>query len=338
MVDVLDQSEVDALLAAVNDVAEQPQVINGEPGGAAPAVSPPKSFTVYDFKRPERVSKDQMRAIEGIHEAFARNFGASMSAFLRSIVEVKITDTEQLTYNEFLHSLPNPTCFNLLSVLPWDGSICLEISPMIIFPLLDRLLGGATDEMFIPQRPLTTIEQRLVGRIIDRALKLLTDSWTSLGTTEMKLTQSESNPHLVQVVAPNEVVVVITFELKLTGKSGTMGLCIPFTTIEPVLDKLATQNWLSYRKKDSAKDHKAHIAESIKGASVNLRALLAETTISMGQLMNLQIGDVIQTEKLAKDELMIQIEGKNKFVGRLGQFRGNRSIRITRNATPDDRI
>ena len=197
----------------------------------------PKAFTIYDFKRPERVSKDQMRAIEGIHEAFARNFGASMSAFLRSIVEVKIGDTEQLTYNEFIHSLPNPTCFNLLNIRPWDGSICLEISPMIIFPLLDRLLGGATNETFIPQRALTTIEQRLVGRIIDRALKLLTDSWSSLGTTEMQLTQSESNPHLVQVVAPNEVVVVITFELKLTGKSGTMCLCIPFTTLEPVLDK-----------------------------------------------------------------------------------------------------
>jgi flagellar motor switch protein FliM len=279
-----------------------------------------------------------MRAIEGIHEGFARNFGASMSAFLRSIVEVKISDTEQLTYNEFIHSLPNPTCFNLLSILPWDGSICLEISPTIIFPLLDRLLGGASDETFIPQRPLTTIEQRLVGRIIDRALKLLTDSWNSLGTTEMKLTQSESNPHLVQVVAPNEVVVVITFELKLAGKTGTMCICIPFTTLEPVLDKLATQNWLSYRKKDSNMDHKTQIAENIKGASVNLRALLAETTISMGQLMNLQVGDVVQTEKLAKTELIIQIEGKNKFAGRMGQFRGNRSIRITRNTTPDDRI
>jgi flagellar motor switch protein FliM len=337
MADVLEQSEIDALLAAVSETEETPA--ETEVGVVSPAPPKPrKNISIYDFKRPERVSKDQMRALEAIHETFARNFGASMSAFLRSIVEVKIVDTEQLTYDEFMHSLPNPTCFNLLNVRPWDGSMCLEINQMIIFPILDRLLGGATDEVFIPQRPLTTIEQRLVGRIIDRALKLLTDSWSSMGMTELQLIQSESNPHLVQVVAPNEVVVVLTFDIKLAGKSGTMCLCVPFTTLEPVLDKLATQNWLSYHKKDSKIDHKKQISETVKGASVNLRSFLAETTISMGQLMELQVGDIIQTEKLANNELILQVEGKNKFAGRLGQFRGNRAIRITRQANADDRL
>jgi flagellar motor switch protein FliM len=341
MTDVLEQSDIDALLAAVSE--PEPAVASKEEQSSEDmSVSTPnpvrKDITIYDFKRPERVSKDQMRALEGIHEAFARNFGATLSAFLRSIVEVKIIDTEQLTFSEFIHSLPNPTCFNLLSVKPWDGSICLEISPMIIFPIIDRLLGGASDDVFIPQRPLTTIEQRLVQRITDRALKLLTDAWLSLGVTGIDLTQSESNPHLVQVVAPNEVVVVITFELKLSGKSGTMCICVPFTTIEPVLDKLATQSWLSYRKKESSVNHGQKIAGNLKTATVNLRAFLAETTISMGQLMGLQVGDIIQTEKLAKNELIVQVEGKNKFAGRMGQFRGNRAIRITRPTTPDDRI
>lgn len=343
MADVLEQSDIDALLAAVSEpetpsAPEEEQAPSDEPSSVYTAVPVRKDITIYDFKRPERVSKDQMRALEGIHEAFARNFGATLSAFLRSIVEVKIIDTEQLTFSEFIHSLPNPTCFNLLSVKPWDGSICLEISPMIIFPIIDRLLGGASEDIFIPQRPLTTIEQRLVQRITDRALKLLTDAWLSLGVTEIDLTQSESNPHLVQVVAPNEVVVVITFELKLSGKSGTMCICVPFTTIEPVLDKLATQSWLSYRKKESSINHSQKIAGNLKTATVNLRAFLAETTISMGQLMGLQAGDIIQTEKLAKNELIVQVEGKNKFAGRMGQFRGNRAIRITRQTTPDDRI
>jgi flagellar motor switch protein FliM len=339
MADVLEQSDIDALLAAVSEPEAPPPV---SPGASSDGSAPPplirKDVTIYDFKRPERVSKDQMRALEGIHESFARNFGATLSAFLRSIVEVKIADTEQLTFSEFIHSLPNPTCFNLLSVKPWDGSVCLEISPMIIFPIIDRLLGGASDEVFIPQRPLTTIEQRLVQRITDRALKLLTDAWLSLGVSAIDLTQSESNPHLVQVVAPNEVVVVITFELKLSGRSGTMCICVPFTTIEPVLDKLATQSWLSYRKKESAINHGQKIASNLKTATVGLRAFLAETTISMGQLMGLQVGDIIQTEKLAKNELIVQVEGKNKFAGRMGQFRGNRAIRIARPSTPDDRI
>lgn len=341
MTDVLDQSEVDALLAAVGGGPETATpaaaagTMNAEPTAQPPAR---REVAVYDFKRPERVSKDQMRAIEGIHEAFARNFGAAMSAFLRTIMEVKIADTEQLTFSEFIHSLPNPTCFNLLAARPWDGSVCLEISPLIIFPIIDRLLGGANVDSFIPQRPLTTIEQRLVGRITERVLKLLGDAWSSLGIQEFQLTQSESNPHLVQVVAPNEVVVVITFELRLAGKSGTMCLCIPFTTIEPVLDKLATQNWLSYRKKDTGVNHGQKIAESIKGATVNLRSFLAHTTISLDQLMKLQVGDIIQTEKLASAELIVQIEGKNKFAGRLGQFRGNRAIRVTRRAEADERL
>jgi flagellar motor switch protein FliM len=337
MADVLDQNEIDALMAAVGDGPEQ--TTSAETAlGSSGTTAVKKDIAVYDFKRPERVSKDQMRALEGIHEGFARNFGAALSAFLRTIVEVRIGATEQLTYSEFIHSLPNPTCFNLLTMKPWDGQVCLEISPLIIFPIIDRLLGGANVDTFIPQRALTTIEQRLVGRITDRALKLLGDAWASLGVQGFDLAQSESNPHLVQVVAPNEVVVVVTLELRMTGKSGTMCLCVPFTTMEPILDKLATQSWLSYRKKDTGINHKDRIAGSVQGASINLRAFLAQTTISMGQLMNMQVGDVVQTEKLANAELLVQIEGKNKFAGRLGQFRGNRAIRVTRLAEPDERI
>jgi len=336
MADVLDQSEVDALLAAVGGT-EQATTTEAVIGTDAPKPVR-KEITVYDFKRPERVSKDQMRALEGIHEGFARNFGAAMSAFLRTILEVRIADTEQLTYSEFIHSLPNPTCFNLLTIKPWEGSVCLELSPLIIFPIIDRLLGGDSVDSFVPQRALTTIEQRLVGRITDRALKMLADAWSSLGVSYFDLSQSESNPHLVQVVAPNEVVVVITFELKLAQKSGTMCLCVPFTTLEPVLDKLATQSWLSYRKKDTGVNHKQRIADSLKGAAVNIRTFLAQTTISMGQLMHLQVGDIIQTEKLANQDLILQIEGRNKFAGRMGQYRGNRSLRITRKADPDERL
>jgi flagellar motor switch protein FliM len=337
MADVLDQNEVDALLAAVSDGPAQPTSAGGMLDPSQGNVIK-KEIAVYDFKRPERVSKDQMRALEGIHEGFARNFGAALSAFLRTIVEVRIGDTEQLTYSEFIHSLPNPTCFNLLNMKPWDGQVCLELSPLIIFPIIDRLLGGANVDTFIPQRALTTIEQRLVGRITDRALKLLGDAWGSLGVQGFELAQSESNPHLVQVVAPNEVVVVVTLELRMSGKSGTMCLCVPFTTLEPILDKLATQSWLSYRKRDTGINHKGRISESIQGAAVNLQAFLAQTTISMGQLMNMQVGDIIQTEKLANADLVVQVEGKNKFAGRLGQFRGNRAIRVIRQATQEERI
>ncbi len=337
MADVLDQDDVDALLAAVGG-AEEAEEVEDLFGGGDSDASEKKEVTVYDFKRPERVSKDQMRALEGMHEAFARNFGASLSAFMRTIVEVKIADTEQLTYNEFINSLPNPTCINVLSIRPWEGSVCLEISPLIIFPFIDRLLGGADINSVIPQRPLTVIEQRLVNRIIERALTLLNDTWSSLGVEELELSETESNPHLIQMVAPNEVVVVITFEIRFSGKSGTMSLCIPFATIEPVLEKLATQSWLSYRKKEHDLNYGRRVAKNLSGAKVNIRAFLAETSISMGQIMELKEGDIIQTEKPANSEVIIQVEGKNKFAGRIGKFRGNRAIRITRFASPDERL
>jgi len=247
MPDVLDQSEVDALLAAVDQ-------------GAVKEEAAPKVFSrarrvadvevrSYDFKRPERVSKDQMRALEALHEGFSRNFGASLSGYLRTIVEVSVANIEQLTFSEFIHALPNPTCFNLMSAKPLDGQMCLEISPLIIYPIIDRLLGGSNADLFIPQRPLTAIEWRLVKRLTDRALQNLSEAWQNVTAAGFEMTETESNPQLVQIVPPNEVVVVIGFEIKMGNRAGTMSLCIPYNVIEPVMSKLSQQNWFTYAKK-----------------------------------------------------------------------------------------
>ena len=332
MAEVLDQSEVDALLAAVDSGGITDQADSVGRGASAVEVR------TYDFKRPERVSKDQMRALEALHEGFARNFGASLSAFLRTIVDVRVATAEQLTYSEFIHSLPTPTCFHLLVAPPLEGQLCLEISPLIIYPIIDRLLGGSNAEMFIPERPLTDIEWRLVKRITDRALANLTEVWANLVQAEFKLTSTESNPHLVQNVAPNEVVVVIGFELKAGTRTGTMSLCIPFNVIEPVVSKLATQSWLAYRRTGAAPDHMAHISHSLEMSAVGLRALLGQTVISVRDLMALKPGDILKTAKPASTKLVIQVEGKSKFAGRLGVHRGKRAILITRHARPNERI
>ncbi|MGB9625194.1 MAG: flagellar motor switch protein FliM [Phycisphaerae bacterium] len=332
MADVLDQAEVDALLAAV----DAGQVQEAEPESRAKPRAKSQEVRVYDFKRPERVSKDQMRALEAIHEGFARNFGASLSSFLRTIIEVRVATAEQLTYSEFIHSLPNPTCFNLLSAPPLEGQMCLEISPLIIYPIIDRLLGGSNAEMFIPQRPLTAIEWRLVKQITDRALDNLTEVWSSLIEVQFEVSETESNPHLVQIVAPNEVVVVMGLEIKMGQRAGTMSLCIPFNVIEPVIGKLATQSWLAYQRKAANQDQVQRMTSQLRSAAVNLRAFLAETSITVNELMHLQPGDIVRTEKPTKAEIIIQVEGKNKYAGRLGQLKGNRAIRITRQAEPTE--
>ena len=269
MSDVLDQSEVDALLAAVEGgqmQQEAPPTVFGRVGRHRVDVH------VYDFKRPERVSKDQMRALEALHEGFGRNFGAALSGYLRTIVEVNVANIEQLTYSEFIHSLPNPTCFNLLKPEQLDGQLCLEISPLIIYPIIDRLLGGSNADLFIPQRPLTQIEQRLVQRITDRATHHLSEAWSNLTPVTFSVHDFESNPQLVQIVPPNETVVVVGFELKMGNRSGTMSLCIPYNVIEPIMGMLAAQNWFSYQRKGALDDHLRKLTKNISNAAVELRS------------------------------------------------------------------
>ncbi len=330
MADILDQSEVDALLNAASsgDIEEA-----GTPAPSQILTGPdPKDVSIYDFKRPERVSKEQMRALQSIHEGFARNFGAALSSFLRTIVETRVATIEQLTYSEFIHSLPSPTCFNLLTAEPLEGQLCLELSPLIVYPIIDRLLGGTNTEIFIPQRPLTSIEMRLINRIIERALVYLAEAWSDLASATFKVSGTESNPHLVQIVAPNEVVVVLGFEIKIGARAGTMSICIPFNVIEPVIGRLTTQNWSAYsRGKDNA-DQTRLITSNIQRACLESRLYLGETKLTVEEFVSLVPGDIVKLDKLVDRDFVLRIEGRNKFAGRIGQLRGSRAVQITRSA------
>jgi flagellar motor switch protein FliM len=334
MADILDQSEIDALLAAVSTTED------GQATGPASAAqgAPAREVSVYDFKRPERVSKDQMRALQAIHESFARNFGASLSAFLRAMVETRVATAEQLTYSEFIHSLPSPTCFTLLSAPQLSGQLCLEISPLIVFPIVDRLLGGTNTDIFIPQRPLTAIEMRLVSRIIDRALRCLSEAWSDLVEVTFEVAGSESNPHLVQIVAPNEVVVVIGFEIKVGARAGTMSICIPFNVIEPVIGKLATQSWLAYTRGTTSSDQLRCVTRNLRLAPVGVTAYLGQTRMTVMDVLSLAPGDTIRLEKLVGTDFILQVRGRTKFAGQLGQLRGNKALQITRRAGGDEPI
>ena len=340
MNDVLDQNDIDALLAAVGDDEAPAAEATGTGSFTADTVdvSTFKEIYAYDFKRPERVSKDQMNALETLHEGFGRNFGAALSGFMRTIVEVRVARIEQLTYGEFIQALPNPTSFNLLGCAPLEGQVCLEISPLIIYPIIDRLMGGSNAELFIPQRPLTVIEQRLVSKITDRAMVALSEAWEGVYPVQFKLEQTESNPQFVQIVPPNEVVVVVGFELKMGGRAGTMSLCIPFNVIEPIIEKLASQAWQSttHRKKDDTSRQK--VTAKLDRASVSASGVLATTTITVGDLIHMKPGDVIVTEKAATQPVVLTVEEKPKYLAHIGQYKGKRAIRVTRKVEPSDRI
>ena len=338
MADVLDQSEVDALLAAVDagtvQAEERPKSIFSR----RPIDPEEVEIRSYDFKRPERVSKDQMRSLQTLHEAFARNFGASLSGFMRTIVEVKVATCEQMTYGEFISGLPNPTSFNLIEASSLEGTICLEISPLIVYPMIDRLLGGSSHDLFIPQRPMTPIEMRLISNITRRALDTLSEAWESVLKVSFSIASSESNPQLVQIVPPNEVVVVVGLELKMSNRAGTMNLCIPYNVIEPVMADLSSQSWFSVTKGDSNGEIAQVLSRQLGRAALGVTGVLAETTITLADLVQLQVGDVILTETACAKPVVLSIEGEKKFLGSIGQHKGKRAIRIDRSIAVDDRV
>jgi len=336
---ILDQTEIDALLSAVDAGTV------GIEDDAAPASVGKQSFhprgnqvRSYDFKRPERVSKEQMRSLESLHETFSRNFGASLSGYLRTIVEVNIISIEQMTYSEFLQLLPNPTCMNLLTCKPLEGNLILEINPLIIFPIIDRLLGGGNEAVFIPDRALTAIETLLVTRIVQRAVDALHEAWVPVRGIQFEIAHTESNPAMVQIVPPNEVVVVIGFEIGMGGRSGMMSFCIPFNVIEPIVGEFSGHNWSLYSRHSDNEVARRHITSRVAGTPVNLVAYLAETDISLHELMQLKPGDVLSTDKPSTGELLVMVNGKPKFRAKPGIYRGVKAVELVRLALPQERI
>ena len=319
MSDALTQSEVESLLSSL-DTNE-----------AAPTSSPAShaAVTVYDFKRPERVSKEQMRAFQALHDGFSREFAAGVSGLMRSIVEVRLVSCDQLTYSEFVHSLENPTCFNLLEAHGLDGHFILDLNPAIIYPIVDRLLGGGKRQRtVIPDRPLTEIELRLVSRITDLAVTSLQNAWVNICELKLTLSQTESNPQLVQLVPPNEVVVLLSFEMVMGDARGVMNLCIPFNTIEPLSHKLSSDTWSAYTKKELTDRQKLTLRTGLASASVELVARLAETTLSAGDVSNLAVGDVILTEQDVSRGLTVMVEGRPMFTAQPGLLKGHKAIEI----------
>lgn len=322
MGDVLSQTEVESLLAAM-DQGDSP----------SPTARSRSDFlsnvTVYDFKRPERVSKDQMRAFQALHEGFSREFGASLSGMLRAILEVKLISVDQLTYSEFVFSLENPTCFNLLWSDGLEGHFILDMSPSIVFPIVDRLLGGGKDaSMDYPSRPLTEIELTLASRITKLSITALNNAWENICDLRLRVQQVESNPQLVQIVPPNEVIVLVSFELMMGDMRGIMNLCIPYNCIEPLSGKLSSDSWAAYQKKAVDPEQQQQLEGNVRRAPVELVVDLARTSLTAGELAHLAVGDVILTEKDIRRGAEILVEGRPLFQAFPGTLKGKKAIRI----------
>ncbi len=336
MPEVLNQDEVDALLDLVNQSGGSPQAAPAKEGPSAPDpggynIIPSTSIHIYDFKRPERVSKEQVVALEALHEVFARNVSASLSGYLRTVIEVRLISVEQFTYSEFTMSLPSPTSINLLSCSPLEGNMILEMNPSIIFPVIDRLLGGGTAEAYLLDRPFTNIELGLVNTILGRILDQLTLTWENFKPIKFEIIESESNPFLMQIVAPNEPIVLLSFEVLMGEYSGMINLCIPFKVIEPIIPEFSKSNWFVASGPPSS-GARSRILANITRAEVQVSAILADMPLRLADFLSLKPGDILDTGKPAGNEIEFSIEKERIFLGRPGLSRGKLAFGITRRA------
>lgn len=338
--EVLNQNQVESLLRAMETQAAEAQqtaveekVAEKKKTAAAPKASkskpPARLRTVaYDFKRPERVGKEQMRAMHSLHEGLARSFGASISTMLRTMIEVKLVSADQLTYSEFIFSLDNPSCFTVVKPDPLEGNWILDISPTLSYAIIDRMLGGDATHGEAIRRPLTEIENRLMGRVIKVFFEHLKSSWENIVQLDFKVERLESNPQLVQIVPPNEVVILVGLEVTLGRNRGMINLCIPFNTVERFNSQLSSNGWVGYSRNRATGETRTAVARSVDSAPVELVVTLARSTIKTGDLLQLNVGDIITTEKDSKQPLEIAIQNVPKLNGRAGSFKGKKAIRI----------
>ncbi|MGB7328759.1 MAG: flagellar motor switch protein FliM [Rubripirellula sp.] len=335
----LSQNQVESLLKAMETVdgappkPQAPKISEEKSPTAsavrsAPAAAANARVTAYDFKRPERVGKDQMRAMHSLHESLARNFGASVSGMLRTMIEVKLLSVDQLTYSEFVFSLDNPSCFNVLKPDPLEGNWILDIAPSLSYAIIDRMLGGDPNPNETIRRPLTEIENRLIGRVVALFLKCLKESWENISELDVEVEKVESNPQLVQIVPPNEVVILIGFEVLLGKNRGMMNLCIPFNTIESFNSRLSRNGWVGYGKGTPTVESRDRISTSVKDAPVDIVVTLATSKIRTRDLLELAVGDVITTEKEVTSPLELAVQDVPKFQTRVGAFKGKKAVRI----------
>lgn len=337
--DVLSRNDVESLLRSLDGGAAPPVRTEEAPATKAETKKPASKVRVlaYDFKRPERVGKEQMRALQSLHDGFSRNVGASLSAVLRTIVDVRLISVDQLTYSEFVYSLEIPTCFNLLKPKPLEGNWVLDISPSLLYPIIDRMLGGNIGADSSLKRPLSEIELRLAARISSVFLRELEVAWANVLELQIEVERVESNPQLAQIVPPNEVVILVSFELSLGAIRGMANLCIPFNTIERVGSKLTSNSWVGYASIRSNSETTGKLASRLDGSMADVIVTLARSTIKSADLFDLEVGDIISTEKDVHHPLEVEIANRTKFHASPGSFKGRKAIQIEQilNATKE---
>lgn len=320
MAEVLSQHEIDALLAAISSGEMDAEELKKEESE--------KKIKVYDFKRALRFSKDQIRSLTRIHDNYARILTTLFSAQLRTYVQISVVSVDQLPYEEFIRSVPKLTILYIFEAKPLEGRLVLEVNPNVAYAMLDRLLGGAGNS---PDKigNLTEIESILLERLFSKALDHMTDAWANLTDLHPRLQLIEMNPQFMQIVSPNETVAVISMSIKVGEITGMINLCLPHVVLEPIMPKLTAHHWFSSQQKTRVPEEQTALENRLNKVKVPVIAELGSSVLSVGEFLNLSVGDVIELERDAKEDISVRIGEKEKFMGRPGIIRGRVAVQIT---------
>jgi len=318
--EILSQSEIDALLQALSSGELDVQEIK--------EVEQSKKIKKYDFKNPQKIAKDQLRTLEIIHDNFGRLFQTFLSGYLRAPVKISLVSVEQIAYSEFTNAISNPAFLNIIDVSPLNGQMLIDISTVVAYTMIDRLLGGdASKEQEI--REFTEIELTLLMNMMKRAISLIEEAWKNVIELNLKLSRIEVNPQFAQIVPPNETIALITMNIEVGESEGMLNVCIPYLLLEPILDKLNTRYWFSSTKRELSQNQITQIKNRILNAKVELKAELGSTLVRVKDIINLQKGDVIKLDTKENSGIKIRVGSNIKFIGEVGTFNNKMAVRIT---------
>jgi flagellar motor switch protein FliM len=320
--EVLSQEEIDQLLTAINAGETEPEDFR-------PAADTRK-IKIYDFKRPDKFSKEQIRTVSIMHETFARLTTTSLSANLRSMVHVHVASVDQLTYEEFIRSIPTPTTLAIINMDPLKGNAILEIDPAVTFSIIDRLFGGS-GEGTKAQHELTDIEQSVMEGIIVRILGNMREAWAQVIDLRPRLGQIDTNPQFAQIVPPTEMVVLVTLETKVGEVEGMMNFCIPYLTIEPIIGKLSAQYWYSSVRRGTTTENLNILKEKLSNVDVNVVAEIGKIQLPVRDVLSLRMGDVIRLYNVkVGDPMTLNVGNKKKFLCRPGVIGKKVAVQIVK--------
>lgn len=288
-----------------------------------------KSYKLYNFRRPDKFSKDNLRALRDIHREFSKAISLVLSGYLRMRVEIEIVSVDQLTYEEFVRSMPSPISVGVFEFEPLSGQVLLGISFEVISCIVNRMLGGVGN-IENQTRELTDIEKALAKKVINIIIKSLEDSWNTIIPVTGKFISLDDNYQSIQVATAGEIVALLTFEVQISGKHfGLFSLCFPYPVLETVLGHLSTQHIFQTKGLVASNDERLKMISKINTSNVDLRVQFGQCSITLDDFLQLSEGDIIKLDNKVQDDLIVKVNGEKKFFARPGTLKDKICVKIT---------